>query len=50
VFATEPPKDSPLLTAPNTVLTPHLGAQTSDAQVAVAREVAERICDFFRAA
>jgi phosphoglycerate dehydrogenase-like enzyme len=49
VFATEPPKDSPLLTAPNTVLTPHLGAQTSDAQVAVAREVAERICDFFRA-
>ena len=50
VFATEPPKDSPLLTAPNTVFTPHLGAQTSDAQVAVAREVAERICDFFRAA
>ncbi len=50
VYATEPPKDSPLLTAPNTVLTPHLGAQTSDAQVAVAREVAERICDFFRAA
>lgn len=49
VFATEPPKDSPLLTAPNTVLTPHIGAQTSDAQVAVAREVAERICDFFRA-
>lgn len=50
VFATEPPKDSPLLSAPNTVFTPHLGAQTSDAQVAVAREVAERICDFFRAA
>jgi D-3-phosphoglycerate dehydrogenase len=50
VYATEPPKDSPLLTAPNTVLTPHLGAQTSDAQEAVAREVAERICDFFHAA
>lgn len=48
VYATEPPKDSPLLAAPNTVLTPHLGAQTSDAQIAVAREVAERICDFFR--
>ena len=49
VFATEPPKNSPLLIAPNTVLTPHLGAQTTDAQVAVAREVVERICDFFRA-
>lgn len=50
VFSLEPPVDSPLLTAPNTVLTPHLGAQTSDAQVAVAQEVAERICDFFRSA
>lgn len=50
VYAKEPPKDSPLLAAPNTVLTPHLGAQTSDAQIAVAREVAERICDFFRTA
>ena len=50
VFSLEPPVDSPLLTAPNTVLTPHLGAQTSDAQVAVAQEVAERICAFFRSA
>lgn len=50
VFSLEPPVDSPLITAPNTVLTPHLGAQTSDAQVAVAQEVAERICDFFRSA
>lgn len=50
VYAAEPPVGSPLLTAPHTVLTPHLGAQTSDAQVAVAREVAERICDFFRSA
>jgi D-3-phosphoglycerate dehydrogenase / 2-oxoglutarate reductase len=50
VYAVEPPVGSPLLTAPRTVLTPHLGAQTSDAQVAVAREVAERICDFFRSA
>ncbi len=49
VFATEPPKNSPLLQAPNTVLTPHLGAQTMDAQVAVAVEVAQRFCAFFRA-
>lgn len=50
VYAAEPPVGSPLLTAPRTVLSPHLGAQTSDAQVAVAREVAERICEFFRTA
>jgi D-3-phosphoglycerate dehydrogenase len=50
VYAAEPPVGSPLLTAPRTVLTPHLGAQTSDAQVAVAREVADRICEFFRTA
>jgi len=48
VYATEPPVGSPLLTAPRTVLTPHLGAQTTDAQVAVAREVADRICEFFK--
>lgn len=32
--------DSPLLTAPNLVLTPHLGASTKEAQVQVALEVA----------
>jgi D-3-phosphoglycerate dehydrogenase len=50
VFASEPPVGSPLLTAPHTVLAPHLGAQTVDAQVAVAVEVAEQIVDFFAAA
>ena len=43
VFASEPPTDSPLLTAPNTLLTPHLGASTAEAQVAVAVEMAERM-------
>ena len=43
VFATEPPIDSPLLAAPRTLLTPHLGASTSEAQVAVAVEMAERM-------
>ena len=48
VFATEPPVGSPLLTAPHTVLAPHLGAQTVDAQIAVAVEVAEQIVNFFK--
>src|SRR5262249_14606477 len=38
VFEAEPPTSSPLLDAPNTVLTPHLGASTVEAQVAVAEE------------
>ena len=35
----------PLLDAPNTLLTPHLGASTAEAQVAVAEEVADQILD-----
>jgi D-3-phosphoglycerate dehydrogenase len=41
VYETEPlSPDSPLLSAPNLVLTPHLGASTKEAQVQVALEVA----------
>ena len=44
VYEVEPlPPDSPLRQAPNLVMTPHIGASTSDAQVRVAVEVAERI-------
>jgi D-3-phosphoglycerate dehydrogenase len=35
--------DSPLLDAPNLVLTPHLGASTKEAQVQVALEVARNL-------
>ena len=45
VFETEPPAGSPLLEAPNTVITPHLGASTVEAQVAVAEEIAEQVLD-----
>ena len=45
VFEREPPTDSPLLGAPNTLLTPHLGASTAEAQVAVAEEVADQVLD-----
>jgi D-3-phosphoglycerate dehydrogenase len=46
VFAQEPPDPaSPLLSAPNTVLTPHLGASTAEAQTRVAVEAAEQVLD-----
>ena len=45
VFDHEPPTGSPLLDAPNTVLTPHLGASTAEAQVLVAVEVAAQVID-----
>ena len=45
VFETEPMVGSPLLDAPNTVLTPHLGASTAEAQVLVSEEVAAQILD-----
>ena len=45
VFEHEPPADSPLLDAPNTLLTPHLGASTAEAQVAVAVEVADQVIE-----
>ncbi|MEZ4416996.1 MAG: phosphoglycerate dehydrogenase [Gemmatimonadota bacterium] len=44
VYETEPlPPDSPLRDTPNLVLTPHLGASTSEAQERVALEIAEAV-------
>jgi D-3-phosphoglycerate dehydrogenase len=45
VFDEEPPVTSPLLGAPNTLLTPHLGASTAEAQVLVAEEVAGQVLE-----
>jgi D-3-phosphoglycerate dehydrogenase / 2-oxoglutarate reductase len=39
VYAEEPPKGSPLLSLPNVVLTPHIGAATVEAQEAVGEEI-----------
>ncbi len=46
VYSTEPmPPDHPLRAAPNTVLTPHLGASTAEAQDRVAVEMAEQLLE-----
>jgi D-3-phosphoglycerate dehydrogenase / 2-oxoglutarate reductase len=46
VFATEPlPPDHPLRTAPNVILTPHLGASTIEAQRSVAVDVCRAVRD-----
>ncbi len=44
VFQQEPPsKDNPLVGHPNVIVTPHLGASTTEAQQDVAREVVEAV-------
>ncbi|PIB26682.1 phosphoglycerate dehydrogenase [Amylibacter kogurei] len=46
VFAVEPATESPLFNLPNVVVTPHLGAATTEAQENVALQVAEQISDY----
>ena len=46
VFESEPPKESPLFKLPQIVATPHQGASTEEAQVAVAVDVAQSIIDY----
>ncbi|APX89937.1 phosphoglycerate dehydrogenase [Brevirhabdus pacifica] len=46
VFETEPATDSPLFNLPNVVVTPHLGAATTEAQENVALQVAEQMSDY----
>ncbi len=46
VFAVEPATESPLFSLPNVVVTPHLGASTTEAQENVALQVAEQMSDY----
>lgn len=45
VFKQEPPLDSPLLGLDNIIVTPHLGASTTEAQINVAIEIAHCVTD-----
>jgi D-3-phosphoglycerate dehydrogenase len=46
VFAQEPATQNPLFGLPNVVVTPHLGASTTEAQENVALQVAEQMSDY----
>ena len=46
VFTVEPAKENVLFGLPNVVVTPHLGAATSEAQENVALQVAEQMSDY----
>jgi D-3-phosphoglycerate dehydrogenase len=46
VFASEPPGKIALMELANFICTPHLGASTYEAQINVARDVAEQIVDY----
>jgi len=46
VFEAEPPT-GPILTAPNTILTPHIGGQTQEAQESAITSIGEKVRGFF---
>ncbi len=46
VFATEPPKDSPLLAHANVIATPHIGGSSAEAQEEVGFRIAGQVRDF----
>jgi D-3-phosphoglycerate dehydrogenase len=48
VFEQEPPKESPLFALDNMNFTPHLGASTQEAQVAVSVEIARQAVTFLK--
>lgn len=45
VFATEPPGSSPLVSHPQVIATPHMGAQTAEAQTRAAMDVADEVAN-----
>ena len=47
VYSEEPAKNNILFGANNLILTPHIAASTEDAQIIVAKQIAEQISEFF---
>ena len=47
VYSTEPPKKLELIKHPNVICTPHIGAQTVEAQKETSKAIAEKIIEFF---
>jgi len=45
VYSIEPPTDYELMKLPNVVCTPHIGAQTEDAQVTASRLIAQKVIE-----
>ncbi len=48
VFASEPPKGNPLLTAPNLIATPHIAGSTDEAQNAVGVQIAMQLKTYLK--
>ena len=47
VYSDEPAKDNILFGTKNLILTPHIAASTIEAQISVAKQIAEQVSDFF---
>lgn len=48
VFAEEPPRNSPLLSLPQVILTPHIAGSTAEAQEIVGYRIAEQVRDYLK--